>query len=91
MSDIIQDQFPSGIRCTKPEGGMFLMVTLPPGLSSMQIFEEGVRQGVAVMPGLPFYVDGGGDDTIRLNFSAVDEIQISEGMSRLSRVLHKIM
>ncbi|MFH0967284.1 MAG: PLP-dependent aminotransferase family protein, partial [Methanobacteriota archaeon] len=90
MLDIVNEQFPEGIGITEPEGGMFLMVTLPPGLSSMQVFEEGVRQGVAVMPGLPFYVDGGGDDTIRLNFSSVDENQILEGMDRLSRVLKTV-
>jgi 2-aminoadipate transaminase len=90
MVDIIHDRFPSGTSCSKPEGGMFLMVTLPTGLSSMQVYKEGIGQGVAVMPGIPFYVDGGGFDTIRLNFSAADEDQISEGMDRLSQVIRKL-
>lgn len=90
MSDIIDDRFPEGTSHTNPEGGMFLMVRLPPGVSSMKIFEEGVKQGVAVMPGLPFYVDGGGTDTIRLNFSASDEEQIITGMNRLSQVIRSL-
>jgi 2-aminoadipate transaminase len=87
MSEIIDDRFPGGVSRTRPEGGMFMMLTIPPGVSSMQVFEEGVRQGVAVMPGLPFYVDGGGTDTIRLNFSASGEEQIKTGMERLSQVI----
>ena len=91
MTEIIDDRFPDGVTRTEPEGGIFLMVTLPPGVSSMKVFTEGVRRGVAVMPGLPFYVDGGGDDTIRLNFSASDDENISEGMNRLSQVIRSLI
>jgi 2-aminoadipate transaminase len=42
------------------------------------------------MPGSPFYIDTGGDDTIRLNFSAPDLDQIAEGMERLSKVVRNI-
>ena len=86
MCDLFDDLMP-GLPHTHPEGGMFLMATLPPGLSSRKVFDEGVRQKVAVLPGLPFYVDGGGKDTIRLNFSSASEDQITEGMHRLSRVI----
>ncbi len=91
MKELIDDRFPAGTSRTDPQGGMFMMITLPASVSSMQVFEEGVRQGVAVMPGLPFYVDGGGCDTIRLNFSASDEEQIQIGMSRLSQVIRSLM
>lgn len=91
MSEMIDDRFPEGISRTRPEGGMFLMVMLPPGVSSMKVFEEGIRQGVAVMPGLPFYVDRGGTDTIRLNFSTSDDEQIKTGMGRLSQVIRSLM
>ena len=90
MADIIDDQFPAETSRTEPEGGMFMMLRLPPDVSSMEVFEEGVRQGVAVMPGIPFYIDGGGNDTIRLNFSASGEEEIGEGMSRLRRVLSAV-
>ncbi len=66
---------------------MFLMATLPPGLSSGKVFEEGIKRGVAVLPGLPFYIDGGGTDTIRMNFSTASEEQIHEGMARLAQVI----
>jgi len=56
----------------------------------MEVFREGVHEGVAVLPGVPFYVDGGGEDTIRLNFSAAGEEEITEGMHRLARVVRKL-
>jgi 2-aminoadipate transaminase len=86
MCDLLDDLLPR-LSHTTPEGGMFLMATLPYGLSSMTVFEEGIKQGVAVLPGLPFYVDGGGSDTIRMNFSAAPEEQIKDGMVRLARVI----
>jgi len=42
---------------------------------------------VAILPGLPFYTDGGGDRTVRLNFSNADEASLEEGMHRLARAL----
>jgi 2-aminoadipate transaminase len=86
MCDLLEDLLPQ-VSHTTPEGGMFLMATLPPGLLSRTVFDEGIKQGVAVLPGLPFYVDGGGTDTIRMNFSTASEEQIKEGMVRLARVI----
>jgi 2-aminoadipate transaminase len=90
MCELLDDLMPEGMTHTTPEGGMFLMCTLPPGLSSMEVFRGGVREGVAVLPGIPFYVDGGGEDTIRLNFSNADGEAIREGLDRLARVIRKL-
>jgi 2-aminoadipate transaminase len=86
MCGLFDDLLP-GVPHTRPEGGMFLLATLPSNLSSRKVFDEGVRQKVAILPGLPFYVDGGGSDTIRLNFSSASEQEITEGMHRLARVI----
>ncbi|WP_319580014.1 PLP-dependent aminotransferase family protein [uncultured Methanospirillum sp.] len=90
MEEIIDDRFPAGTHRTSPEGGMFLMVTLPSGIDSMDVFRQGVSNGVAVMPGSPFYIDRGGGNTIRLNFSTVDLNLITEGMERLSQVIKSL-
>ena len=90
ICDLLDDLMPPGTTHTTPEGGMFMMVTLPEGVSSMEVFHEGVREGVAVLPGVPFYVGGGGEDTIRLNFSAAGEEDIGEGMRRLARVVRRL-
>jgi 2-aminoadipate transaminase len=86
MCDLLDDVLPQVTHST-PEGGMFLMVTLPRDLSSRTVFEKGIKQGVAVLPGLPFYIDGGGTDTIRMNFTTASEEQIQEGIDRLARVI----
>ena len=90
MCELLDDLMPRGMTHTTPEGGMFLLCTLPSGVSSMEVFSEGVREGVAVLPGVPFYVDGGGTDTIRLNFSNAEPDAIHEGISRLARVMKRL-
>jgi 2-aminoadipate transaminase len=90
MCELLDDLMPRGMTHTRPEGGMFLFCTLPQGISSMKVFTEGVREGVAVLPGVPFYVDGGGDDTIRLNFSNAGPEAIHEGITRLARVMKRL-
>ncbi|MGB8220469.1 MAG: PLP-dependent aminotransferase family protein [Methanoregula sp.] len=87
MCDLFDDLMPR-LSHTTPEGGMFLTATLPVGLSAMQVFREGIGHKVAVLPGMPFFVDGGGEDTIRLNFSNAGEDQINEGMHRLAGVIN---
>ena len=90
MSDLLDDLFPPGMTHTHPLGGMFMMATLPPKISSMKVFTEGIKEKVAVLPGIPFYVDGGGEDTIRLNFSNAGQEQMREGLGRLATVIRRL-
>jgi 2-aminoadipate transaminase len=87
----IERHFPDGVQCTKPEGGMFLWVTLPEGISSLELFELATRANVAFVPGAPFYTDGGGADTLRLNYSCSDEATIEEGIGRLGEAIRKLL
>jgi len=90
MVAMIDKYFPQYISCTKPEGGMFLWVTLPPTMSSLELFKLAASQDVAFVPGTPFYVDGGGTNTLRLNYSNSDEYRIEEGIKRLGRCISKL-
>ncbi|WP_421901471.1 PLP-dependent aminotransferase family protein [Maridesulfovibrio sp.] len=83
MVKAIEEYFPAEAKVTRPEGGMFLWVTLPEGMSSMDLFDEAIKNKVAFVPGRPFYVDGSGENTFRLNFSNSDEEHIVEGIKRL--------
>jgi 2-aminoadipate transaminase len=87
MIDLIRNTFPESVDYTVPEGGMFIWLTLPEGMSSTRVFEEALKAGVAVLPGTPFYTDGGGENTIPLNFSNSTEQKIITGMERFSRIL----
>ncbi|MDD1702700.1 MAG: PLP-dependent aminotransferase family protein [Methanoregula sp.] len=87
MIAALKAEMPAGVTWTEPEGGMFVWVTLPKECSSMKIFDAALKEELAVLPGLPFYVDGGGNDTLRLNFSNAGCERITEGIRRLGRVI----
>ena len=91
MLAAIEEYFPPEVRCTRPEGGMFIWVTLPERLSALELFEHAVKENVAFVPGKPFFVDGGGADCMRLNFSNSDEDRIEEGIRRLGRIMKNLL
>ena len=86
MVSMASTVFPPEVSCTHPEGGMFLWLTLPEGVSALALFERALEQKVAFVPGQAFFAGGGGENTLRLNFSNSDEASIEEGMTRLGRV-----
>lgn len=91
MVEMIGKYFPAEVTITRPEGGMFLWATLPGYMSSMDLFDAAIKEKVAFVPGRPFYVDGSGENTLRLNFSNADEARIEEGISRLGRAIKAFM
>jgi 2-aminoadipate transaminase len=90
MIRMLKEEFLETVSYTHPLGGMFIWVTLPAGCLSMEVFEQALKENVAVLPGLPFYVDGGGTDTMRLNFSNATSETIITGMGRLAQVIRRI-
>jgi 2-aminoadipate transaminase len=84
-----EEHFPAGIEWTRPEGGLFIWVTLPDDCNCNAVLEDAVEQKVAFVPGHPFYPLGGGENTFRLNFSNASHEQLKTGMQRLGQVLHK--
>ena len=89
MVSCIEAYCPSEIRSTKPEGGMFLWLTLPEGLSAMRLFHLAAEEKVCFVPGQAFHPDGGGDNAMRLSYSTSNEATIEEGIRRLGRVIAK--
>jgi len=87
MLTALEKYFPSEVSYTKPEGGMFLWVTMPDGTDSIQMLEQAVKQKVAYVPGEPFHANGGGKNTFRLSYSVATEEQIDSGIARLGKVL----
>jgi 2-aminoadipate transaminase len=85
------ESFPKGITYTKPDGGLFIWVTLPEGMDAAAIFKQCVDAGVAFVPGTHFYPDGGHLNTIRLNFSMPSLEQIDKGCDILKGVIEKSM
>ena len=91
MVSMIEKYFPENVEYTKPEGGMFLWVTLPEGVSSMDLFDLAIKENVAFVPGQAFYVDGSGINSLRLNFSNSNNEQIEEGIKRLGNAINKLL
>ncbi len=82
---------PPSVRWTRPEGGMFLWLTLPESVCAMELFQVAIAEKVAFVPGAPFYVRPDIKNTLRLSFSCVDEATIEEGVQRLARALRKML
>lgn len=91
MVSSIEKHFPEEVEFTRPEGGMFLWVTLPQGVSSLRLFDLAGGENVAFVPGSAFYVDEGGKNTLRLNFSNSDGDEIEEGIKRLAKVIKRLL
>ncbi len=91
MLSSMQTDFPSGVTYTEPEGGMFLWVELPPNMAAIDLFELALKDKVIFVPGDPFYVNRTRTNTLRLNFSCVDEKTISTGIRKLSNAIRKIV
>lgn len=87
MMDAMDRYFPSGVKYTKPNGGMFLWVTLPEGVSAMSLFPKALERRVAFVPGDPFYTDEKNVRTMRLNYTNADCGTIEEGIRRLGELL----
>jgi len=94
MIKALEQAFPdpsTGVRWTRPQGGLFLWLTLPEHMNAADVLMEAIREKVAFVPGAPFFPGGGGHNTIRLNFSNANEQQIVEGIARLGRVVTRAL
>jgi 2-aminoadipate transaminase len=87
MLAALERHAPPGVRWTHPQGGLFLWLTLPAGLDSKALLAGALREKVAFVPGASFHPCGGGERTMRLNFSYCTPEVIEEGIRRLSGVI----
>ena len=91
MLAALHDFFPPEVSWTHPHGGLFLWVTMPPGVDSSRLLDLALRQNVAFVPGGPFFPNGDPGSHMRLNFSNARPDQIREGIRRLSiAVAHEL-
>jgi 2-aminoadipate transaminase len=79
--------FPPGVSWTRPQGGLFLWATLPEGCDTTKILAEALKRKVAFVPGVAFHPNGGGERSMRLNFSYSTPEVIEEGIRRLGDVI----
>lgn len=87
MLQSLREHFPSDVRFTEPEGGMFLWVTLPDGLDTVALLPRAVENKVAYVPGTPFYALGGGANAMRLSYSNATPEKIQTGIAALGATI----
>jgi 2-aminoadipate transaminase len=93
MLEALAKNCPPEVTWTRPQGGLFLWVTLPEGMDCHQVFEAAIKENVAFVPGDSFYAGNGyteeGRRHFRLNFSNAQPEQIREGIRRLGVAIKK--
>jgi DNA-binding transcriptional MocR family regulator len=88
MLAALEKYMPSSTSWTKPEGGMFIWVTLPEGMDGAKLLARSLESAkVAFVPGQAFFADGSGANTFRVSFSCANDQMIDEGISRLGRLI----
>lgn len=90
MMDAMERYFPPTVQYTRPQGGMFLWVTLPEGVSSLSLLPKALDKKVAFVPGDPFYINRKNTNTMRLNYTNADCETIDEGIRRLGDLLKEL-
>ncbi len=79
---------PAGVTWTKPEGGMFVWMTLPTNIEGAELLRRAIEEArIAFVPGAAFHPDRSGNNTIRLSFSLIEPAVIDEGIKRLGALL----
>jgi 2-aminoadipate transaminase len=91
MMEVMTELFPTEVHWTKPAGGMFLWGVLPEDMDAAEVFKIAVERKVAFVPGAAFHANGGGQNTMRLNFSYSKPDTIREGITRLGLTLKEIL
>lgn len=87
MRELLDQIEMEGLEYLEPKGGMFFWVKLPEGINTEAMLNEAVKEGVAYVPGAPFYVDNAKLNTLRMNFTNSEPAIIEEGMRRFVKVV----
>ncbi len=78
-----------GVTWNRPDGGMFLWLRLPEGMSALQLLPRAVERNVAFVPGAAFYADQPDDRTLRLSFVTASQGQIRTAIAALAAAIRE--
>ena len=91
MINSFKKYMPEGVTWTEPEGGLFLLITLPEYMDAEELFKIAIKEKVAFVLGSAFFCDGGGKNTLRCNFSYMSKEKNEEGVKRPANAIKKLM
>ena len=90
MSNAIKKHIPKEVKSTNPNGGFFIYLTLPDGMSGEKLFKKTIEQKIAFVTGEPFHIDPiEGDRRIRLSFSNSSKEEIERGIKIIGDEIKK--
>ena len=87
LLSLLEEHMPEGVTWTRPEGGLFLFLTMPEGFDAVRFYDKALDAGVAYVAGEFFHPDRSGKNTMRMNFSFMNHDKITEGVKLLARLL----
>lgn len=91
MMRAIRRYVPKEVMCYEPEGGMFVWCVLPKKIKARTVFAKSIRKHVAFVDGSVFYANGGGENTMRLNFTNSSDDAIQTGVKRLGETIRSLL
>ena len=83
----LEAHFPKSATWTKPAGGFYIWVTLPPEIDTNALMPKAIVAKVAYVPGTAFYADGFGSWSMRLSYCHPTPERIKEGIKALGGVI----
>ncbi len=92
MLDCLARELPSAVKFTRPEGGLFIWVTLPDEVDASAFLKAAMAEKLMIVPGATFNCDPAApSQSFRLNYSTPSDEQIVEGVARLGRVARELV
>ena len=84
MLEALEAFMPPGVAWTRPEGGLYIWLTLPEGIDGAEVSEQALMEdAVSVISGAAFYAVVPVRNTVRLSYSLASEEGAREGIRRL--------
>ena len=87
MINSIKEYFPSEVKYTYPQGGLFTWAVLPEHINARELMVKALERNVAFVPGGAFFPNGGNENTMRINYSNMPGDRIVEGIKVLGEVI----
>ncbi len=91
MHHALSRHAPKEVLWTKPQGGYYFWCKLPQQINASELFARCIKQGVVFMPGIPFFAEGNGEHSMRLNFTTSNQEEIEEGIAVICTNIRKLM
>lgn len=89
MLETLEGYFPKSATWTKPQGGFYVWLTLPPEIDTKAMMPKAIVAKVAYVPGSAFYADGFGSWSMRLSYCHPTPERIREGVKALAGVVEQ--